>query len=166
MKPDWDKLMKEFKGHKSTLVADADCTAAGKPLCDRVGVKGYPTIKSGDPSNLEDYQGGRDFASLKKHAESLKPSCSPSALDLCEADQKAEIEKFMAMSESDLSAAIAEKEASIEEAESTFKTKLEGLQKTYEEISKGKDDTIAEVKASGLGMMKAVQAAAKKKAEL
>merc|ERR1712167_2156 len=128
--------------------------------------KGYPTIKHGDPSNLEDYQGGRDFAALKKFAEGLKPVCSPAQLDLCDADQKAEIEKFMAMSESDLSAAIAEKEALMEEAETTFKTKLEGLQNTYQEISKTKDDTIAEVKASGLGMMKAVQAAAKKKAEL
>jgi len=32
MKPAWDKLMKEYKGHASALVADVDCTAAGKPL--------------------------------------------------------------------------------------------------------------------------------------
>ena len=41
MKPDWDKLMKEFDGHATTLVADVDCTAGGKPLCDKVGVRGY-----------------------------------------------------------------------------------------------------------------------------
>jgi thiol-disulfide isomerase/thioredoxin len=78
MKPDWDKLMDEFKGSATQLVADGelregelcdvcadcliywlvcvsshqsrllslvDCTAAGKPLCDEVGVRGYPTIK-------------------------------------------------------------------------------------------------------------------------
>ena len=41
MKPDWDKLVKEFDGHATTLVADVDCTAGGKPLCDKVGVRGY-----------------------------------------------------------------------------------------------------------------------------
>merc|ERR1719161_3182658 len=34
MKPDWDKLMKAFKDDESRLVADVDCTAAGKPVCD------------------------------------------------------------------------------------------------------------------------------------
>jgi hypothetical protein len=61
MKPAWDKLMKEFDGHKEILVGDCDCTADGKSLCEEVGVQGYPTIKYGDPSALEDYQGGRDF---------------------------------------------------------------------------------------------------------
>ena len=41
MKPDWDKLAKEFDGHATTLVADVDCTAGGKPLCDKAGVRGY-----------------------------------------------------------------------------------------------------------------------------
>jgi len=64
MKPAWDKLMTEYSSSKSALVADVDCTAAGKPLCDSNGVRGFPTIKYGDPSNLEDYKGGRDFDSL------------------------------------------------------------------------------------------------------
>merc|ERR1712072_1677520 len=75
------------------LVGDVDCTAAGKPLCDSNGVKGFPTIKYGDPSALEDYKGGRDYDALKKFAdENLKPMCSPSNLDLCDDEKKAEIE--------------------------------------------------------------------------
>merc|ERR1711865_1142264 len=60
--------MTEFDGHASALVGDVDCTAAGKPLCDSNGVRGFPTIKFGDPSNLEDYKGGRDFDALSKFA--------------------------------------------------------------------------------------------------
>ena len=56
MKPDWDKLMEEFADSATQLVADVDCTAEGKPLCDAHGVKGFPTIKWGDPSDLQDYQ--------------------------------------------------------------------------------------------------------------
>jgi hypothetical protein len=162
MKPDWDKLMTEYKGHKTILVGDVDCTAAGKPLCDGNGVKGFPTIKHGDPAGLEDYEGGRDLAALSAFAGKLKPVCSPANLDLCDADGKAKIEKVQAMSEDEIATAITEGEAKIEEAETTFKTKLEALQAEYQELTKTKDATIAEVKDSGLGLLKAVQAANKK----
>merc|ERR1712098_608731 len=78
---------KEFDGHATILIADVDCTAAGKDLCNEIGVRGYPTIKHGDPSGLEDYKGGRDFSALKKFAEGMKPSCSPANIDLCDAEQ-------------------------------------------------------------------------------
>merc|ERR1719181_369300 len=57
MKPDWDKLMKEYEGHSSILVADVDCIGEGKDKCEEVGIEGFPTIKYGDPNNLEDYDG-------------------------------------------------------------------------------------------------------------
>jgi len=162
MKPAWDKLMNEYAGHSSALVADVDCTAAGKPLCDSNGIRGFPTIKWGDPSNLEDYKGGRDFDSLKKFAdENLKPMCSPSNIDLCDAAQKAEIEKVQAMSGADLDAAIKAKEKEQEDAESTFKSEVEKLQKKYEQLNKDKEETLESIKKSGLGMMKAVRAAKK-----
>jgi hypothetical protein len=169
MKPAWEKLMDEFADSKTALVGDVDCTAAGKPLCDSNGVQGFPTIKWGDPSALEAYEGGRDFDALEKFAkENLKPMCSPSNIDLCDDDKKAEIEKFIAMSGDDLDAAIKEKEKENEDAESEFKTFVEGLQKQYEDAMKKKDDAIAAVKASGLGLMKAVKAnaGAEKKDEL
>lgn len=161
MKPDWDKLMAEFDGHATILVGDVDCTTAGKPLCDANGVKGFPTIKSGEPSNLVDYSGGRDFASLQTFAKGLKPSCSPSNIDLCDADEKAEIEKVQAMSAEELDAGIADGEAKMEEAETTFKSEVSKLQASYEALQKGKEETIAAVKASGLGLMKSVKAAKK-----
>jgi hypothetical protein len=162
MKPAWDKLMEGDYG-ASALVGDVDCTAAGKPLCDSNGVKGFPTIKWGDPSALEDYKGGRDFDALDKFAsENLKPVCSPANIDLCDDTKKAEIEKFQAMSADELAAAIKGKEEENETAESDFKKFVEGLQKQYEEAMKKKDDAIAAVKASGLGLMKAVKAHAAK----
>jgi hypothetical protein len=73
LKPDWDKLIEDFASSSTQLVADVDCTADGKALCDANGVKGYPTLKWGDPSDLQDYQGGRSYDDLKKFAdENLK----------------------------------------------------------------------------------------------
>jgi hypothetical protein len=163
MKPDWDKLMDEFADSKTQLIADVDCTADGKPLCDANGVRGFPTLKWGDPAALEDYQGGRDFSSLKKFAEEkLKPMCSPSNLDLCDDEKKAEIKKFMAMSDADLEKEIKDKEAEMEAAEAEFKTFVEGLQKQYQEKMTEKDEALDAIKNSGLGLMKAVKVAKKK----
>jgi len=98
MKPAWDKLMDEFKGSPGSLVADVDCTADGKPLCDSNGVQGFPTIKYGEPGDLKDYKGGRDFDSLKKFAEeSLGPTCGPANMELCDETIKKKIEGYMAM---------------------------------------------------------------------
>lgn len=159
MKPDWDKLMDAFADSATALVADVDCTAEGKPLCDSNGIKGYPTIKWGDPSALEDYKGGRSYDALKKFAEeNLKPMCSPANIELCDAEKKAEIEKFIAMSDDDLDKSIKEKDDEMAKAESDFKEFVESLQSQYQESMKKKDDKLEEIKASGLGLMKAVKA--------
>jgi len=159
MKPDWEKLMAEFKDSKTALVEDVDCTAAGKDLCSDVGVRGYPTIKHGDPNNLEDYKGGRDFDALKKFAEeNLGPTCGPANLDLCDDEKKALIEKFSKMSDSDLVSAIKEKTDGAEKLEADFKEWVEGLQKQYSDASEKKEKDVEEIKNSGLGLMKAVMA--------
>jgi hypothetical protein len=159
MKPDWDKLMDAFADSPSALIGDVDCTADGKPLCDANGVKGYPTLKWGDPSAMEDYKGGRDYDSMLKFAEeNLKPMCSPANIELCEDDAKAEILKFSAMSDADLEAAIAEKEKAMEDAEEAFKTGVAALQDKYQAMMTAKDETLEEIKNSGLGLMKAVKA--------
>ena len=159
MKPAWDKLMGDFADSSSALVADVDCTSDGKPLCDANGVQGFPTIKYGDPNALEKYEGGRDYDSMKKFAdENLKPLCSPSNMDLCEDDQKEELNKLMAMDMADLEAAVKDGEEKIDNAEKTFKSELQKLQDSYQQLMKDKDDTIAAVKGSGLGQMKSVLA--------
>jgi hypothetical protein len=161
MKPDWEKLMEKFAGSATQLVGDVDCTADGKPLCDTVGVKGYPTIKWGDPADLQDYQGGRTYDDLEKFAtENLKPVCSPKNIDLCDDDKKAEIQKYQGMAAADLDAAIASEEKKLEDAEANFKAEVQKLQDKYTALSTEKDDAIAAVKASGLGLMKAVKASA------
>merc|ERR1712216_90583 len=112
--------MEEFKDSKSAVVADVDCTVH-QDLCGKHGVQGYPTIKYGDPNNMEDYQGGRSYEDLSAFAkENLGPSCGPANLDLCDAEQKAKAK--------------------------------------YESLQKEKDETIANVKKSGLGMLKSVKA--------
>jgi len=91
--------MADFEGSSTSLVGDVDCTADGKELCSKMDVRGYPTIKHGDPSDLQDYNGARSYEELKKFAdENLGPSCGPENLDLCPEGDKAKLESFMKMS--------------------------------------------------------------------
>jgi len=154
--------MAEYKDSTTTMIADVDCTAAGKSLCDANGVRGYPTIKYGDPTNLEDFKGGRTLEALKEFAASnLGPTCGPANIDLCDEEKKAEIAKFQAMPAADLEAAVKAKGEEIEKLEADNKAFIDGLQKQYTEASEAKDKAIEAVKASGLGLMKAVAAHAK-----
>jgi len=150
--------MEDFKDSKTALVADVDCTVH-QDLCSKHGVQGYPTIKYGDPNNMEDYQGGRSLDDLQTFAkENLGPSCGPANLDLCDADQKKSVEDAMALSDADLDAKIKEGEEALSGAEDTFKKEVEQLQAKYESLMKEKDETIANVKKGGLGMLKSVKA--------
>jgi len=157
MAPDWEKLSKEWEGNEVGLVAEVDCTAEGKPLCDENGVRGFPTLKYGDPSGLEDYQGGRSYNDLSSFAKgALKPMCSPAKLDLCDDDKKAQIEEYMAKDDAELASLVEAEEKKLQDAENEFKDEVQKLQEAYQKLSTDKDDKIAAVKAAGLGLMKSV----------
>jgi hypothetical protein len=160
MAPDWEKLSGEFADSPTALIAEVDCTAEGKPLCDANEVQGFPTLKYGDPAMLEKYEGARDFDGMKKFAEeNLKPMCSPGNIDLCDDVKKAEISRLQGIVGEELDGLIAEGEKKLVEAEDTFKAELEKLQQRYEALTKEKDAKQDEVKNSGLGLMKSVKAA-------
>jgi len=146
MKPDWDSLGDEYKDSKTVVIGDVDCTADGKSLCEKFGVRGYPTIKYFNPPDEEgeDYKGGRTLADLKKFAEAeLGPGCSVDALENCSDEQKKELETYIAMPASErdsqlkslkdeLSAAEAKHEALLKELQSTYKGSMEALEKLKE----------------------------------
>jgi len=169
MKPAWDSLAKEYDSNSDIAIVDVDCTSEkSKELCSKYGVRGYPTIKyfTGSTDPLGDkYEGGRSLDDLKKFvSENLGPSCGPDNLDLCSDDQKAEIEKFTAMSEDELSALEKEKSNLVDDAEKNFKKEVEKLQKTYESLMEDKDAIIAAAQPD-LRTIRSVMAANAKAAE-
>jgi len=163
MKPDWDKVMKKFRNHEHVLVADVDCTlSVSKALCDRMGVKGYPTIKYGDPEDLQDYKGERTAKALYKFAkESLGPQCGPTNMDLCSKGQADKVNKYMAMSEEELDEAIAEKVSMEEEADELLKSMQGRIDHERKLANENHEAYKKEVKASGYGLMKSVLASRK-----
>lgn len=166
MKPTWDDLAKEYEGRNDVLIVDVDCTQdSAKDLCSKYGVRGYPTIKyftsSTDPMG-DAYEGGRDLDALKKFAEeNLGPSCGPDNLELCDDDQKAEIAKFQAKSQSELQEMVDSAKSAVDTAEKTFKDEVSKLQKRYEELMGEKDAAVKAAATSELKYAKIVLAAMK-----
>jgi Thioredoxin len=163
MAPDWEKLAEEWKDHAVGFIAEVDCTTEGKPLCDANGVRGFPTLKYGDPAGLEDYQGARTYTDLAKFAtENLKPVCSVGNIELCDDEKKAQIEKYMKLSVEELNKSVEEEEKKLETAEEDFKKAVEKLQAEYQKLSEDKEEMITAVKGSGLALMKSVLVAKSK----
>jgi len=157
LKPDWDKLMETFADSATQLIADVDCTADGEPLCEEFGIEGFPTLKWGDPTDLQDYNGGRSYEDLKEFAdENLKPLCSPNNMDLCDDDKKGLIQKYQGMTVDALTEEVEKEESKMEELNETFEAEVEKLQEKYEQLNEERDEAIAKVKASGLSLAKSV----------
>lgn len=162
MKPDWDKLGDDFKGSKTVLIGDVDCTVE-KDLCSKYGVRGYPTIKTftGNPDG-DAYEGGRTYEDMKKFAdESLGPSCSNDNIDLCDGPSKKILDKYNAMTAKERKAIVDKAQGQIDQAEETFKTEVKLLQEAYEKLQADKDAAVKKLQTKDLSLLKSIKSDAK-----
>jgi hypothetical protein len=70
IKPAWDRLMTEFEGSADRFVSEVDCTIQGtRDLCSYIGIQSLPSVKYGNPTDLNDYHGGEEstFKARKLH---------------------------------------------------------------------------------------------------
>jgi hypothetical protein len=158
MKRVWKNLIEDYEDSDHVLIADVDCTSeAGRPLCKRYNVDGYPTLKYGDPSNLEEYEGERDYDSLKSLVmDELEPSCSPDFLHLCNRDQKLLIQDYMGMEYKDLDELIEVAMAEILDIEERYEEQIEELQEEARRLEEVKDNVV-DAEAPVLQLLRDVQ---------
>uniref|UniRef100_A0A7S2AJB0 Thioredoxin domain-containing protein n=1 Tax=Octactis speculum TaxID=3111310 RepID=A0A7S2AJB0_9STRA len=154
--PIWGELTECFAGSETVLIAEVDCTADGKDLCTENGIHMYPSILFGDPSMLEEYEGNHTLDALKTFADtSLKPSCSPANIDLCDGPKKAEIETFMDMPAAELEALIEVKNSAVKEAEEYIhqtKEAADALREQYRAMAQNKVDATEHIKGNGFSI--------------
>ena len=164
MKPDWDSLSADYASSTKVVIGDVDCTAAGKPLCDKFGVKGYPTIKYFNPPDEEgeDYKGGRDLPALKKFVETeLGPGCSADTKENCSPEQLAELEKYMVMDAAERETKLTEMKAALAKAEEDHNSLLKNLQEQFKTSQDGLEK-LKEDSAPTIKMLKAATPSAPK----
>lgn len=162
MKPDWDKLTKEFSDSKVVVIADVDCTVH-KELCSEHGVRGYPTIKYYQGGEPEDYKGGRSLKDLQKFVKDnlMDPACDSNNKDSCSDEQLKSLEEAMAMTDAERKTKISDITAEIKATEKKHEDLLESLQSQYKKSSESTEKTVADLKKS-MKWLKAVKPAAGK----
>eukprot|EP00928_Gymnodinium_smaydae_P007590 TRINITY_DN1271_c0_g1_i1.p1 TRINITY_DN1271_c0_g1~~TRINITY_DN1271_c0_g1_i1.p1 ORF type:complete len:171 (+),score=55.12 TRINITY_DN1271_c0_g1_i1:384-896(+) len=163
MKPAWDEVMRIYENHDKIRIAGVDCTSSGQELCQRFKVAGYPTIKYGDPDDMQDYKGGRSLQDLLKFVEGMRPSCSAYNLEPCTPEQLKDIEKYRAMSSESREKSIKEEEEKLAQLETDLTAFTEVLQGRYSKAKDEHDAQIEQLKGSGLTLLKAVEAYERKR---
>ena len=147
--------MEQYEDSETVLIGDVDCIGSGKPLCDEVGVQGFPTIKYGDPDNLEAYQGGRDFDALDEFAKVLKPPCNVNTLEHCSVEDKVLIDDLSTAPLEYIKNLLDLEKQERETIEKTFEDAVNDLQDQYQKLQqKKKDDTAALKKKYNVGITK------------
>jgi len=147
MKPAWDQLGAAVNGGSDPVViADVDCTVE-KDLCQKYGVKGYPTVKYYQEDDGTDYKGGRDFAALEKFVKETlsKPICNSANKAACTPEDLAELEKWEKVSPAERKAEIERIEDEVKKTEKEHETLLESLQKQYEASKEATEKKVAEI---------------------
>jgi len=163
MANDWNRLAQKWKDHAVGLVAEVDCTDhkdGGKILCNYLGIESFPTLKYGDPHNLDDYEGGRSFDELDAFAEeNLVPLCSVENLEKCDDNMKQLLQELLAMDRAELEKSIEKEEKELELAQKQFQKVVDDLTKQYEAAEIARRKAIDEVMEGQLGTMRQVLAA-------
>jgi len=119
MQPDFDKLRKEFQDTPNVMIGQLDCTSDAQGTCGQHQVSGYPTIKTVVDGRWGDYNGGRDFNSMKREVNSKmnpRPACSLESKDACSPQAREILEMSEKMSKGERSAKIKEVEKEIKDA--------------------------------------------------
>jgi protein disulfide-isomerase A6 len=125
MKPAWDRLGDDYKASDTVMIVDVDCTADGKATCNKMGVKGYPTIKyfSAGEKKGKDYQGGRDYDALKSFVSGTldKPVCEATTKKNCAKNEVEFLTKMDGKSKAELKQELKDKKKELDSIKSEMK---------------------------------------------
>ncbi len=156
----WNELADHYQQPQNNpngniLIGSIDCTNSptGKALCGRFKIMGLPTILYGDANfggvHLEEYRGEKTVTDLKEFAsQALVPECNAGNLDACAAEERVEMESYIAMSYQELDAKIKEVEQKEKDTKAFYAAEFGKLQESYNEklaekaiyVSRVKDD--------------------------
>merc|ERR1719414_2860444 len=152
MMPDWDRLSKEYADTPNVMIGIIDCAGAGQGTCSSYGVQGYPSLKTVVDGKTSDFNGGRDFNSMKREVASKlnpRPACSLESKEACSAEARQILEESEKMSKAERSAKIKEVEQEIKDS----KKQAAELEKKAKKLAESLDI----IKAGGVTVEKVEQ---------
>mmetsp|Transcript_118214 Transcript_118214/g.166167 ORF Transcript_118214/g.166167 Transcript_118214/m.166167 type:complete len:353 (-) Transcript_118214:173-1231(-) len=152
LQPEWDQMAKVYADTPNVIIGQADCSGSGQQFCGENGVQGYPTLKLWKDGRFSDYNGGRDFQSLKREVERKldpRPACSLESKEACTPEDRAILEESEKMSKAERAAKLKEVQQEIQEA----KKQQQELEKKQKKLA----EALELIKAGGVQVEKVEQ---------
>ena len=164
MAEDWSDLADDYGDNDDIVIAKVDCTKNTKlvnnrPLCEELGVKGFPTLLYGDVGDLKEHLGQREIGDLRDVVEDhlTKPLCGVAHPELCGAQKKRQIEELTAGGLEAVDAKIKRAEDTLQSLETRKKETVDQLRKKYSEALRKKNQEKQDLEeASNLALMKQI----------
>jgi len=106
------------------VIGGCDCTANCKGKCGENQVQGFPTLKMLVNGRMEDYNGGRDYNSMKREVEKKlnpRPACSLESKDACRPEDLKILEESEKMTKAERKTKIKEVEQEIKDSQKQAK---------------------------------------------
>mmetsp|Transcript_9932 Transcript_9932/g.12586 ORF Transcript_9932/g.12586 Transcript_9932/m.12586 type:complete len:218 (+) Transcript_9932:43-696(+) len=149
MAPDYEKVA-STSSSPDIIIAEVDCTNdINNSLCSSHGIQSFPTLKYGNPSSLSDYDGGRDYASMKDFVQTIKVPCSLLNLEKCSKEEKMSIEEIKKMSDEEIAKEIQAVESILAKEDERLQGLTMKLQEKFEGMMKDHEERMNEMKVKG-----------------
>jgi len=121
-------------------------------MCSQYGVQGYPSLKLVVDGKTSEYNGGREYSSMRREVEKKcnpRPACSLESKEACSAEARQVLEESEKMSKAERSAKIKEVEQEIKDS----KKQAAGLEKKAKKLA----ESLELIKAGGATVEKVEQ---------
>ena len=130
----WERLADEFAKDSNVVIGRVNCDKE-EILCQRFHILGTPTLLYGNPHDLQEYAGDKDFVSLNAWAkEVLVPTCTPESVSFCTETEKMQLDKWMKLGLQDIEEMIQSVLDREEKVRIEFQSKVNHLQSRYDEL--------------------------------
>lgn len=157
--PNWGALYKEFAGDEEKLIAQVDCQHDGASLCEKYQVESLPTLMFGAADELQVYEDGRSWDSLKGFVNyRMKKQCSPAHKEYCSTEQEINLARYVTMDEEELEIATEKIEEKMHNIGADYGGKMWTLQNQYDTAIRVKEKHIRGMMGGSYGTMMAVKA--------
>ncbi|EGB10331.1 hypothetical protein AURANDRAFT_62775 [Aureococcus anophagefferens] len=141
--PNWGSLYKEFAGDDDKLIAQVDCQHDGASLCEKYQVESLPTLMFGAADELQVYEDGRSWDSLKGFVTyRMKKQCSPAHKEYCSTEQEINLARYVTMDEEELEIATEKIEEKMHNIGADYGGKMWTLQNQYDTAIRVKEKHI------------------------
>ena len=153
--PEWAKLE-----HNEVVIAEVDCTK-NKELCAAYSVRGYPSLKYGDPNDLQDYKGERTYDALNEFLQTLGPPCDINTRERCSDRQLERLDEYQKLSVGELDQLLEDEASTRDEIETLFSESVEKISDQYQYVLKKRECLINKLAEYETGIINSLLSARK-----